>query len=487
MNTATGRVRIAVVVALGAALLWVLIGQLRGGDEYEVTAEFENASQLVPGNQVVVGGVSVGSVKEIDLAPNGHAIVRFTVEGDYAPLRRGTTATVRWPTLSSIAGRQVQLTIPPDSETGPEIEDGGTIGEQDTVSAVDIDHIFNTLTPRTIRDLKHVIEGFALGYEGVGERANRGYRYLNPLLSTTRRVFGELTADERALEQLVVDTSQLSGALAARAPDVSALVGNVNEALNAIGDRKQQLTEAISLLPGFMRRANTTYVNLRATLGDLDPLVDASGPAIEQLGPFLSELRGAARDSVPAIAGLDRVIAHPGSDNDLVELTAAQPALARLAIGSGAPDCGPGAEDPADLQFAADGDFSQGAFGESVCSLANSLGTLSFFRAYSSELGGWFHTFSKPGIPDGIGGFARVAATFNAFSPSFPFAPNASSLLSPDESLALMNTGDVQRCPGAAERLLSGEGSAAFTDGGALTDGSHANGECDPTQGTPAP
>ena len=27
-----------------------------GGEEYEVTAEFENASQLVKGNEVVVGG-----------------------------------------------------------------------------------------------------------------------------------------------------------------------------------------------------------------------------------------------------------------------------------------------------------------------------------------------------------------------------------------------------------------------------------------------
>ena len=53
---------------------------------------------------------------------------------------------------------------------------------------------------------------------GVGPQANRGLKYLNPFLSTSRRVFGELNSDQRAFEHLIVDTSQLSGALAERAP-----------------------------------------------------------------------------------------------------------------------------------------------------------------------------------------------------------------------------------------------------------------------------
>ena len=48
--------RIAALVALGVAVVAVVL-LLSGGDEpYEVTGEFENASQLVPGNEVIVGG-----------------------------------------------------------------------------------------------------------------------------------------------------------------------------------------------------------------------------------------------------------------------------------------------------------------------------------------------------------------------------------------------------------------------------------------------
>jgi phospholipid/cholesterol/gamma-HCH transport system substrate-binding protein len=488
LRTSSAIGRIAALVALVVAVVVVVILLTSNGDEYTVTAEFENASQLVKGNEVVVGGVPVGTVSAIELGSRGQAEVTFSVNDDYAPLRRGTTATVRSPSLSQIAGRQVQLTLPPANSDAAEIPDGGTLSESETVSAVDLDQLFNTLDPKTIKDFKHVIQGFEISYEGVGEQANRGYRYLNPFLSTSRRVFSELAADGPALENLVVDTSQLSGALAARAPEISALIQNLSSMMNAIGDRKQRLAEAISLLPDFMRRANTTFVNLRAALDDLDPLVSAARPAARELRPFLAELRGAAADAVPTIRDLDAILKRPGSANDLVELTGLQPELAAAAVGSGSPDCGPGAENPRDLLVAADGDYSQGAFGESVCALTNSLGNLSFFRAYTPDALGWFNTFSHIGGIDATGGAARIGLTLNAFSPSIPLLPNLANLLDPNQTLAALNVGDTQRCPGRNERPVGGgDDSVPFTDGGALTDGSHADGECDLDQGASGP
>ena len=116
--------RIAAIVALVAAVVVVVLVLTGGEDPYEVTAEFENASQLVNGNEVVVGGAATGTVKEIELGDDGQALVTFTVGEEYAPLRRGTVATIRSPSLSQVAGRQVQLTLPPDSAGGEEIASG---------------------------------------------------------------------------------------------------------------------------------------------------------------------------------------------------------------------------------------------------------------------------------------------------------------------------------------------------------------------------
>ena len=40
-----------------------------------------------------------------------------------------------------------------------------------------------------------------------------------------------------------------------------------------------------------LRQANTTFVNLRAALDDLEPLVNTAKPATKNLAPFLAELR----------------------------------------------------------------------------------------------------------------------------------------------------------------------------------------------------
>lgn len=480
--------RAAALVAIGLAVVAVVVVLSGGSSDYKVTAEFQNASQLVKGNEVVVGGTAVGSVEGIELGPSGSALVTFSVNDDYAPLVRGTTATVRSPSLSQIAGRQIQLQIPADSEAGDEIESGGTLTRTETVSAVDLDQLFNTLSPKTIRDFKHVIEGFAASYEGVSSEANEGFRYANPFLSTSRRLFGELSADQTTFERLIVDTSQLSGALAERAPDISALVANLDRMMNAIGDRKERLAQSIAQLPEFMRQANTTFVNLRATLDDLDPLVEASKPAARELRPFLAQLRAASADAVPTIRDLDQILASPGTDNDLVELTRDQPELAKAAIGTGAPDCGDDPTSTAQIAKAADDDYDQGAFGEAVCSLANSAPQLSMFRAYTPELVGWFDDFGHSGYIDAIGGIGRIETTFNAFSISTPTGlPNLLEQLTSEELSSALDTGNVRRCPGANEHPISdldpSDTSVPFTDGGALTDGEP--GDCDPDQTAP--
>jgi phospholipid/cholesterol/gamma-HCH transport system substrate-binding protein len=281
-------------------------------------------------------------------------------------------------------------------------------------------------------------------------------------------VFGELTRDTRAFESLIVDTARLSGLLAERRADLSGLVGNANAALGAIGSERRALATAIARLPAFMRQANTTFVNLRAALSDLNPLVEASKPVADRLSPFFSEFRAAASDAVPTIRDLSQIVRRPGSSNDLVELTRAQVPLARAGVGSGAPDCG---SDPlADFEAAADDDRSNGALGETTCALQNQLPQVSHIRAYIPEWVGWFDGFSTSGTLDASGGIGRISLTLNAFSPGLTGGINPGVPL-PDIANVSTQINARARCPGALERD-PGDGSTPFTDGGAIN--------CDP-------
>ena len=471
MPTTSAVGRIAAIVALAGAVLVVLLLVLGGGSSYTVTAEFENASQLVTGNNVDVAGVPVGSVKEISLSDNGQALIKLEIsDSAYTPLPAGTHATVRSQSLSGIANRYVDLSLPTHSGGGT-ISSGGDITQADTTSEVDLDQLFNTLNKPTVSHLQEVIRGFARSYDGVGAKANRGFYYLNPFLSTSRRVFGELNSDQANLDGLVVDAAGLTSTLDAKSPQISSLVANLNGMLGTIGSEQSSLASAVGQLPDFMRQFNTTAVNLRAALDDVQPLVDATRPVARKLQPFAKRLRGFARDAVPTVKNLNQVVNSPGQNNDLIELTRLQDPLAQIGVG------------PVDRNGAS----RPGALPASADSLNNSLNQLSTLRAYSPELTGWFDDFGHSGFPDAFGGIGRISTTLNAFSLGAPSAglpcnslvevlqipggTSACQLINPADLTHNLGIKDLQRCPGSNERGLSSD---QLTQGGTVN--------CDPSE-----
>ena len=463
--------RFAAIFALIGAVAVVLLLVVGGGSTYTVTASFQNASQLVTGNNVTVAGVPVGSVKQISLSDDGQALVKLEIsDSAYAPLPAGTHATVRSQSLSGIANRYVDLALP-TNDTSQRISSGGEITQADTTSEVDLDQLFNTLDKPTVSHLQQVIRGFARAYDGVGAKANRGFHYLNPFLSTSRRVFAELNSDQANLSGLVVDGASLMDTLDQKSPEISSLVSNLDGMLGTIGDEQSSLASAVSQLPDFMRQFNTTAVNLRAALDDVQPLIDATRPVARKLQPFAKRLRGFARGAVPTVKGLNGVINSPGQNNDLIELTRLQDPLARIGVG------------PVDRN----GSSRPGALPASADSLKNSLPQLSMLRSYSPELTGWFDDFGHSGFPDAFGGIGRISTTANTFSAGPPSAgvpcndvaeilkiPLGTSLcqtLSGSELTNALGIKDLRRCPGANERGLSED---QLTLGGTV--------DCNPTE-----
>ncbi|MEA2406380.1 MAG: phospholipid/cholesterol/gamma-HCH transport system substrate-binding protein [Thermoleophilaceae bacterium] len=423
--------RVAAVGAVIAAI--VLVGLIlfggTGAGGYTVKARFLNAGQLVKGNPVQVGGVPVGSVKGIKITPDGHAEIKMSIDGDHSPLRRGTRAEIRQFSQSGLANRYVDLKLPPD--TDDTIPEGGVIETDKTVTQVDLDELYNTLDPETRRSLQGFFKGSADQWRNMADEANVGFQYLNPALSTSRRLFNELTRDTPLLQRFLVDSSEMVTALASRRDDLAALVGNLNETTRALGSQKEALAESIGRLPPFMRRANTTFVNLRSTLDQVDPLVEASKPVAKRLQPFLSQARAFAADAEPTVRDLSLTIRRPGKSNDLINLLQTFPPLASIATETKNRSYAPGGKSYSVGE-------TRGAFQESVEALQGGAGEISFARPYTADFLGWFDDFSTTG-----GGFDALGATARGFITMSPFLHK--------DSLAMKQ---YRRCPGSAEAPL---------------------------------
>jgi phospholipid/cholesterol/gamma-HCH transport system substrate-binding protein len=319
---------LARVIALGAllaavAFVIVMFFGDGGGRQYKLL--FETGGQLVRGNEVLVAGQKVGTIDSLDLTSDGQAEIAITTD---RPLTVGTTAQIRATSLSGIANRYISLQMGPTDE---EIEDGATITADSTTSPVDIDQLFSIFDEDTRASLQRVFKGQAAIYAGDPEASREAYEYLAPGLQSTERFLAELTRDQEVLAQFLASGSDVLGAVAERREDLSSLTQNANSALSAIAAESESLDRGLAVLPPAMRQANTTFVNLRAALDDVDQLVETSKPATENLAPFLRDLRPVAEKAVPVIADLAGTVDVPGESNDLTDALQQMPALQRAA------------------------------------------------------------------------------------------------------------------------------------------------------------
>ena len=304
-----------------------------------------------------------------------------------------------------------------------------------------------------------MIQGFELSYDGVAEQANEGLKYLNPFLSTSRRVFQELAADRLAFENLIVDTSELSGR--ARRPLARHLGPGRQPRPDDERDRRPKARAREGDQPAARLHAQREH-----DLRQPPRRARRRRPARRRL-----EARGRAPAPVPRRAPgrrprrrADRPRPRPDrpSPREVERPRRPHPhpagarrgrdrlGLARVRPRRREPH-GPRASPPTATT-------PRAPSARPICALQNSNGTLSFLRAYTPELVGWFDDFGHSGYIDAIGGIGRIEATFNPFSLSLPGGlPNIlDNPLTGDEILGSLDLGNNQKCPNANERPIEG-------------------------------
>jgi phospholipid/cholesterol/gamma-HCH transport system substrate-binding protein len=436
--------RILATAALIAAVALVALALFGGGDAYKVKATFVNAGQLVKGNEVRVGGQPIGKITDIELDDSANAVVTMEVEDEVAPLHEGTTATIRATSLSGIANRYVSLK--PGPNNAERIEDGGRIGTDSTTSPVDIDVLFNALDKKTRGGLRTFIRGTGTQYDSRGVEAGESIKYFAPFLGSTSRLTQELALDQRVLTQFLRDGADTVSAIAQRRDDLTDLVSNTNTAMRAIGDENVSLQRALELLPDTLRKANTTFVNLRTTLDDLDKLVNESKPNTKELAPFFRALRPLVHEARPTIADLSDLIRSPGPNNDLIELTQKQPRLANL---------------------------TAAVFPRAIRTLDRADPVIEYARGYTPDLVSWVAKLGQAtSFYDANGHYARVSPVFSPTA--FDRTNNRLVGVAPSDRLNPFEHGTRPTCPGGSTQPAP-DGSSPWPFRG-----------CDPSSGPPS-
>lgn len=266
---------VAVLVVIGLALggwtLWI------GHRPYEIQVYVQSADRLVSGNDVRLGGITVGQVRGVQLAPDSGeagAILDLEIDPRAAPLRQGDRVVLRPEGL--LGTNYVQ--IDPVS-SGPFIPDGGTIPLQDTSSQVTLDQIQNVFTPSVRAELRTLIRQSGVALNGTGPDINEILDQLPQISGNLASTTGALDEETAQLGELQQEFARLASMASSEDTALRGDLGNGATLLNTVADHQQALQGTLTHASSSLGEANAALAgnqqNVNQLLKELPSLLDA--------------------------------------------------------------------------------------------------------------------------------------------------------------------------------------------------------------------
>jgi phospholipid/cholesterol/gamma-HCH transport system substrate-binding protein len=268
---------LAAVLAL--ALAGGLLVLTSGSSPYTVRVYLLSAQRLVPGNNVDSGGVPVGHVTAVQLAPDNEAagaVVTITISSRYAPLRQGTRAVVQ---PNGVVGDMfMNLNA---AQGGPPIPSGGSIPLEDTQVSVTLDQVTNVLDANTRAELRTLIQQGRVALHGQGPGVSHVLAKLPQISSDLAATTSSLDQQTQQLSDLDAEFSRVASMIASEHGSLSGDISNGASVLGTLAQHQSALQQALSA-------ANSSFGQAAGVLSGHQHSVRQ---LLRQLPQLLDELR----------------------------------------------------------------------------------------------------------------------------------------------------------------------------------------------------
>jgi phospholipid/cholesterol/gamma-HCH transport system substrate-binding protein len=316
--------------------LWIAFGGAipLAPESYRFTAYFPEATALAKESDVRIGGVTVGKVKDVGLAPSGSrlggkevAAAEIEIEPEYAPISEDARAILRQKTV--VGETYVELTAGTDSDPGegevlasishgeavdlPEgvepagdpLEEGASLGVQRTQEATQIDEIFNGFDEETRTAFQRWQQQAAVAIKNRDLALNDALGNLAPFVTDASDTLEILAGQEEALRALVRDTGITFEALSERREELTEAIRGQRNTFEGLAAEDEALAETFQILPTFQRETRATMERLEQFRTDADPLFRDLIPVARELSPTLRNVRRLTPNLRDLFADLD--------------------------------------------------------------------------------------------------------------------------------------------------------------------------------------
>ncbi len=297
---------IAGTVCAVALVLVVALAISAGGSNggYTVRGIFDEAGNLIAGENVKIDGVKVGNVESVTPTPQAKAAVVMRIEAPgFQDFRADATCTIRpqaligekyvdcLPTQPRVDGAP----LPPPLSRIPSGHEGAgdyLLPVQNTHSPVDVDLLGDIQRLPERQRFTLILNELGAGLAGRGSDLSAVIKRANPALQELDKVFAILAGENKVLGKLAVDSDRALAPFARVRGRVADFIVQSNKVAQAGAATRGALARNLELFP----------------------------PLLEQLGPTLERVQRFAEQTTPTFTDLK--VAAPGLDKTFTSLPA---------------------------------------------------------------------------------------------------------------------------------------------------------------------
>lgn len=339
------------IIAVGLAAIVaaiVLISRGSSGEgSYLVRAVFDNASFMVPGEQVRVAGANVGRIAAVEVTmpgevdsyshgrpkavPGKAALVMEITDPGFRDFRADASCLIRPQSLIGEKFVDCRPTLPraPGSPPAPPLKKiaSGRPGAgqyllplENNSTSVDPDLINNIQSLPYSQRFRLILNELGAGLAGRGKDIEEVVKRANPVLRDADRLFGILSSQRHRLAQLASDSERILAPLSAQRTHVAGFLSNAGAAGEASSERGAALEASLSKFPRFLHE-------FRLTMRELKGFSDAASPVFADLGQAAPSLTSATRALTPFAAASTVSLKSLGATGEVAgpKLRAADP------------------------------------------------------------------------------------------------------------------------------------------------------------------
>ncbi len=294
-------------LGVAALLVAVLLATAAGGSggAYTVRAIFDDAANVISGENVKVAGADVGTVGSVTPTPQGKAAVTLNIaNAGFQDFRADATCTIE---PQALIGEKFVNCVPtqPRAEGAPlppplrQIPAGEGAGQYllpvtNTSSPIDPDLVGDIMRLPERQRFAIIINELGTGLAGRGSDLNAVLQRSNPAFRELDKVIGILASENKILANLAVEGDRALAPIARDREQFADFLAQSNTVATATARHRGAFAQNLAMFPALLRQ--------------LGPALKRFGQLSEQTTPVFTDLGVAAPglnkafENIPALA-----------------------------------------------------------------------------------------------------------------------------------------------------------------------------------------